>query len=87
MGGMIPLRDASRRPASVPVVTAGIIVINAAVFVLELLRRRNLRDAVVRDSRADCLRPSLDHYSDSDVHRSVIVFGPCPQRGCRKARH
>jgi len=38
MGGLIPLGDASRRPASVPVVTALIILINAFVFVLELAR-------------------------------------------------
>jgi membrane associated rhomboid family serine protease len=38
MGGLVPLGDASRRPARVPVVTAGIIVVNVAVFVLELMR-------------------------------------------------
>jgi membrane associated rhomboid family serine protease len=38
MGGLIPLGDASRRPARWPVVTAGIIVVNVAVFVLELMR-------------------------------------------------
>jgi membrane associated rhomboid family serine protease len=38
MGGLIPLGDASRRPARVPVVTAGIIVVNVVVFVLELMR-------------------------------------------------
>ena len=38
MGGMIPLRDASRRPARVPLVTALIIFVNAVVFVLELMR-------------------------------------------------
>ena len=38
MGGMVPLGDASRRPARVPVVTAGIIVVNVVVFVLELMR-------------------------------------------------
>src|SRR5260370_11913815 len=38
MGGMVPLGDASRRPAHVPVVTAGIIVVNVVVFVLELMR-------------------------------------------------
>jgi membrane associated rhomboid family serine protease len=38
MGGMIPLGDASRRPAHVPVVTGFIILVNAFVFVLELLR-------------------------------------------------
>lgn len=38
MGGLIPLGDASRRPARVPVVTALIILINAFVFVLELMR-------------------------------------------------
>jgi membrane associated rhomboid family serine protease len=35
---MVPLGDASRRPARVPVVTAGIIVVNVVVFVLELMR-------------------------------------------------
>ncbi|HXY49286.1 MAG TPA: rhomboid family intramembrane serine protease [Terriglobales bacterium] len=38
MGGLIPLGDASRRPASVPVVTAFLILINVLVFVLELTR-------------------------------------------------
>ncbi len=38
MGGLIPLKDASRRPARVPVVTALIIVVNVFVFVLELMR-------------------------------------------------
>ena len=34
---VIPLNDASRRPTSFPVVTAGIIALNAAVFLAELL--------------------------------------------------
>ena len=38
MGGLIPLGDASRRPARVPVVTAFIILVNALVFALELMR-------------------------------------------------
>jgi rhomboid family protein len=38
MGGLIPLSDASRRPASIPLVTGGIIFANAIVFVLELMR-------------------------------------------------
>src|SRR6266481_7735265 len=38
MGGMIPLGDVSRRPARIPVVTALIILVNAVVFVLELMR-------------------------------------------------
>jgi membrane associated rhomboid family serine protease len=38
MGGMVPLSDASRRPARVPVVTALIILLNIFVFVLELMR-------------------------------------------------
>jgi membrane associated rhomboid family serine protease len=38
MGGLIPLSDASRRPTSIPVVTALIILVNAFVFVLELMR-------------------------------------------------
>ena len=37
MGGMIPLSDASRRPEHFPVVTTAIIVVNAFVFVLELM--------------------------------------------------
>ena len=36
MGGMIPLTDASRRPAHFPIVTTCIIVTNLFVFVLEL---------------------------------------------------
>jgi len=38
MAGMVPLGDASRRPARVPVITALIILVNAFVFVLELMR-------------------------------------------------
>jgi len=38
MGGMVPLGDASRRPARIPLVTAVIIFVNALVFVLELTR-------------------------------------------------
>jgi membrane associated rhomboid family serine protease len=38
MGGMIPLGDASRRPAHVPVVTALIILVNIVVFIMELMR-------------------------------------------------
>ena len=37
MGGLIPLTDASRRPARIPVVTVFIILVNAFVFVLELM--------------------------------------------------
>ncbi len=37
MGGMIPLGDASRRPARAPVVTILIILVNAFVFVQELI--------------------------------------------------
>jgi membrane associated rhomboid family serine protease len=36
MGGMIPLRDASREPKRYPVVTASLIVVNVLVFLLEL---------------------------------------------------
>jgi membrane associated rhomboid family serine protease len=38
MGGLIPLGDASRRPARVAVITGLIIVINVLVFLLELTR-------------------------------------------------
>ena len=38
MGGLIPLSDASRRPARLPVVTALIIAANVVVFLLELMR-------------------------------------------------
>src|SRR5262245_53979359 len=34
--GLIPLTDASRRPNRIPVVTAGIIVVNIVVFLFEL---------------------------------------------------
>jgi rhomboid family protein len=37
MGGLIPLSDASRRPARIPVVSVFIILVNAFVFVLELM--------------------------------------------------
>ena len=36
MGGLIPLTDASRRPAHFPVVTLGLILTNFSVFFLEL---------------------------------------------------
>jgi membrane associated rhomboid family serine protease len=38
MGGLIPLRDASRRPANLPLVTGLIIVANFVVFFMELTR-------------------------------------------------
>jgi len=37
MGGLIPLSDASRRPARIPLVTVLIILVNVFVFVLELM--------------------------------------------------
>jgi membrane associated rhomboid family serine protease len=37
MGGMIPLGDASREPERFPVATTAIIVVNACVFVMELV--------------------------------------------------
>jgi len=37
MGGLVPISDASRRPARIPVVTVFIILVNALVFVLELM--------------------------------------------------
>jgi membrane associated rhomboid family serine protease len=36
--GVIPLSDASRRPARFPVMTASLIAVNALVFLLELIR-------------------------------------------------
>jgi membrane associated rhomboid family serine protease len=36
MGGMIPLKDASREPRRYPIVTTSIIVVNCLVFLLEL---------------------------------------------------
>ena len=38
MGGLIPLGDASRRPARIPMVTGFLILANAVLFVLELVR-------------------------------------------------
>jgi len=38
MGGLIPLKDASRRPVQTPVVTIFIIIVNVCVFILELMR-------------------------------------------------
>src|SRR5215470_11221693 len=38
MGGLIPLKDASRRPTRAPIVTALIILVNVIVFLLELSR-------------------------------------------------
>jgi membrane associated rhomboid family serine protease len=37
VGGMIPLADASRQPRRFPVVTTAIIIVNAFVFLLELM--------------------------------------------------
>lgn len=37
MGGLIPLGDASRRPARIPVITTFIIIANVCVFALELM--------------------------------------------------
>ena len=37
MGGLIPLKDASRRPTRVPIVTIFIILVNVLVFVRELM--------------------------------------------------
>jgi len=37
MGGVIPLRDASRQPASFPIVTTAIIAVNVLVFARELM--------------------------------------------------
>jgi len=37
MGGMIPLRDASREPSRYPIVTTSIIIVNVVVFLLELM--------------------------------------------------
>src|SRR5579863_4022764 len=38
MGGLVPLGDASRRPAHIPVVTGFIVLVNVFVFVMELMR-------------------------------------------------
>jgi membrane associated rhomboid family serine protease len=35
--GVIPLGDATRRPVNMPVVTVSIILLNALVFILELV--------------------------------------------------
>jgi len=37
MGGLIPLKDASRRPTRVPIITILIIVVNVFVFIRELI--------------------------------------------------
>jgi membrane associated rhomboid family serine protease len=37
MGGMVPLRDASREPSRYPIFTTSIIVVNVVVFLLELM--------------------------------------------------
>jgi membrane associated rhomboid family serine protease len=38
VGGLVPLGDASRRPAHIPVITGLIILVSVFVFVLELMR-------------------------------------------------
>lgn len=37
MGGMVPLGDASRQPSRFPVMTTAIIVVNALIFMLEIM--------------------------------------------------
>ena len=37
MGGMIPLKDASREPSRYPIITTSIIAVNSLVFLLELM--------------------------------------------------
>ena len=88
MGGMIPLGDASRRPARIPIVTILIILVNALRFCAGADGWRRVRDALVGDARANCFRPSLDHDSDRDVHARQLVahhrqhdllMGLCPR--------
>ncbi len=67
MGGLIPLGDASRRPSRIPFVTALIILVNGLVFVMELMGGDRVCECVVRDSRPDCLRPSMDYVDYLDV--------------------
>lgn len=69
MGGVIPLSDASRRPATFPVATMSIIAVNAAVFVLELIHGA-VRPSLVGNPRRYRRRASLDHNFDID-------FPPC----------
>ena len=45
MGGLIPLKDASRRPTRIPIVTVFIVLINICVFAMELMRGQ---DFVIR---------------------------------------
>ena len=73
MGGMVPLGDASRRPARVPVVTAGIIVVNVVVFVLELMRGDAFVTQWGSGPSSDRFRPSLDHDPNGDVHAWQLV--------------
>ena len=63
MGGMIPLRDASREPKRYPVITISLIVVNVLVFLLELAGGGRLRAAISGDSSRYCRGSALDHHS------------------------
>src|SRR6516165_332356 len=87
MGGLVPLSDASRRSAQIPVVTAGIILINICVFVLELsygdafvLRWAAIPEQIVSGHRwITILTAMFMHGSWSHIIGNMIflwAFGP-----------
>jgi membrane associated rhomboid family serine protease len=69
VGGLIPLSDASRRPARLPVVTALIIAVNVVVFLLELMRG----DAFVMQWSAIPAQIISGHHPHCDVHAWQLV--------------
>lgn len=77
VGGIVPLGDASRRPARLPVVTAGIIVVNVAVFVLELWSRHGALvqgSASNRVSRWRLLERNRRSLTASRAATSALTF-------------
>jgi membrane associated rhomboid family serine protease len=84
MGGMVPLGDASRRPARVPLVTALIIFVNVSGFVLELMGGET---SVMQQSAVPAqivsghqwitiLTAMFMHGSWSHITGNVVFFGP-----------
>jgi hypothetical protein len=88
MGGVVPLGDASRRPARSPPGYCPHHLRECLGFCVGADAWRNIRDAMVSGASANCFRPSLDHDSDRDVHARQLVahhrqhdflMGLCPR--------
>ena len=87
MGALIPLGDASRRPSRFPVITAAIILINAVIFVLELLGGKQFvvhwaaipADIVLGRNWVTVLTAMFMHGSWSHIIGNMVflwAFGP-----------